>query len=157
MPGSKKKGPGLQVFMRHTNVIEDLRNAVQHLNHEIEGLVDRNQPVWGSLSWFAFLDPANYFGASCSLIAGTLFAEAQGARMMMPEGEVDLPVDLIELSAHGHSVDLSDAMRRVAHLIANMEKELEKQFSGYSVAGGDLLVFVGLQFGDAKPEESASP
>ena len=155
MPGSKKKGPGLQVFVRTTTGIEDLRNAVQHLNHEIDGLVARNQPVWGSLSWFAALDPFNNFGASCSLITGTLFVKAASAPMIMPEGEVDLPVNLIVLSAYGHSLNLSDAMRRVARLIAGMENELKEQFSGYSTAGADLITCVGLQFGGGEPEEAA--
>ncbi|MDX6379852.1 MAG: hypothetical protein QOI57_876 [Rubrobacteraceae bacterium] len=57
MPGSKNKSPGLQVFLRNTDMVEDLRNMVQHLNHEIDNLVDQNEPVFGTLSWFTVLDP----------------------------------------------------------------------------------------------------
>jgi hypothetical protein len=79
------------------------------------------------------------------------------ARMDMPSGEVDLPVDLIVLSVSEYSVNLSDAMKRVAQLIASMEGELKEQFSGYFVAGADLLLAVHVQLGNTEPGKSANP
>jgi hypothetical protein len=162
MPGSKNKSPGLQVFLRNTDMVEDLRNMVQHLNHEIDNLVDQNEPVFGTLSWFTVLDPtvldpANSLVASCSLVPGTLFVKEDMARMDMSSGEVDLPVDLIVLSVSEYSVNLSDAMKRVAQLIASMEGELKEQFSRYSVAGADLLLAVHVQLGNTEPGKSANP
>ncbi len=145
--------------MRATDVIENFRNAVQHLNHEIEGLVKREQPVWGSLSWFAILDPANDFGVSCAHITGTLLVNTKGAPTKVPEGgkEIDVPVGLILLSAHGNVVDVSDAMSRVARLVSGMEKELKGQFSSHPTAGADLITTAGFQFDTTESGESVDP
>jgi hypothetical protein len=46
MPGVKQNAPPLQVFRRQTDVVEDLRNGVQHLNHHIDALVAQKLPTW---------------------------------------------------------------------------------------------------------------
>ena len=71
--------------------------------------------------------------------------------------EIDVPVDLILLSAYGHVVDVSDATTRVARLISGMEKELKGQFSSHPTAGADLITTVGFQFGTTESGESVDP
>ena len=142
------------MLRQRTEKIEDLRNAVQHLNHEIDNLVGLDLPIWGVLSWFAVSDPDRASGSSCSLRAGTLFTGKDLPVVNPLEEAVEHPVDLITLRVYGHSVNLSDAMRRVEQLTKSIEEQLEEQFSSLPQSGGDLLICLELQFGTAESNEA---
>lgn len=144
-PRFKQKSPDMRVFMQHTEKVEDLRNAVQHLNHEIDKLVGANQTVWGSLSWFAIASPSSTSGQIGLLVAGTVFT-SEGHPMVNPvEKQLHSLVDLVTLTAYGHSLDLSNAMRHVERRIKSLEDQLKDQFAGLPVAYGELLVVATLQ------------
>jgi len=49
--GLPKKSPEIQVFLRQTAEIEDLRNHFQHFRSGIHKIPDTTYPLWGSLSW----------------------------------------------------------------------------------------------------------
>lgn len=155
-PGFKQKTPNMQLFMRQTAAVEDLRNAVQHLNHEIDKLIGLDLPVWGTLSWFAAIDQEARTGFLGCLFAGTLF-KSKDIPLVNPAGKpLDLPVDLITLTAHSHTLDLSKVIKAVARLIEDLEKQLSNQFAGHPVAGGDLLLGADIQFGETKQDEESS-
>jgi hypothetical protein len=152
-PGIKHKSPGLRLFGQRTAEIEPLRNSVQHLNSQINSIISQNIPVWGVLSWFTMNDPNMRSGLCCSLIAGTTF-ESKGHLVINPLGKnLSLPVDLITLSASGHTICLSDVMRDVERITRNIEQQLEKQFTNFSQAGSDILICLAMAFGNEKPGE----
>lgn len=51
LPGLKQKQPAVQLFLRRTAPIENLRHFVQHLRTGIHTHVQTGQPLWGTLSW----------------------------------------------------------------------------------------------------------
>lgn len=145
MPGVKQNSPPLQVFMRQTAIFEDLRNGVQHLNNHIDILVAQNLPTWGVLSWVAFPDPTAKEFCLGAMMAGTVFVGAS-LPMVNPIGKsIAPPIDLITLTAHGHGVNLSEAMRRVEQLTRGMESELRAQFETPPQPPDELKVKLKLQ------------
>ena len=55
-PGIKHNEPWLQLFLRKTEEIEELRNHIQHLDSGISALPLNWTPVLGTLSWVSFSD-----------------------------------------------------------------------------------------------------
>lgn len=155
MPGIKQNTPSMRVFRQQTDKVEDLRNGVQHLNQQIHRLVSANQTAWGSLSWFALPEPNSKTGTIGVLVAGTVFT-TEGHPMVNPIGkQVHSLVDYVTLTAYEHSLDLSDAMRRIERLIGSMEDQLRDQFEGQPTAASELLVCADLQFDGAGQDEEA--
>ena len=152
-PGIKQKSTGAQVFRTQTKVIEDLRNSVQHLNTQIHTIADQGLPVWGVLSWFFLPDSESRWGLSCALVSGTVSPAHHS--LVNPLGKnIAVPIDLITLTAHGHSVCLSEVMRHVKLLTRGIEKALKEKFANSSQAGSDVLVFVEMAFGNTKSGEA---
>ena len=56
-PRLASKLPGIQVFLRATAHIEDLRHYVQHFRQGIPGVPASWSPLWGSLSWIPTHNP----------------------------------------------------------------------------------------------------
>lgn len=79
---------------------------------------------------------------------------ALAAQARKPIGhKLNLPVDLITLTAHSYSVNLSQAMKAVERLTTGLEESLAEQFEGYPTAGGDMLIGAKLQFGETVQDE----
>lgn len=137
-PGLKQNLPFLVSFMKKTIEVENLRNAVQHLNQQIRKLVDLNLPVWGALSWTIMLDPEFKGVRCCTLIAGTL---SDGEHPLVnPLGKNFYPpVDHITLEASQYSVCLSNIMRDVQKLAHSLEETLIEQFRDLPHVGRDVL------------------
>lgn len=139
-PGVKQKAPVLRIFLEKTADIEHLRNSIQHLNTQIETLLNQNLPVWGVLSWVTMRDPEKQTAFTCALIAGTA-SPSQGHTMVNPAGKAFVPpIDLITLTASGYSVSLSQVMRQEERLTRSIEEKLRDQFAALPQAGGDLFV-----------------
>lgn len=51
LPGLKKNTPEIQIFLRSTETVEDLRHYVQHLRTGIHALPEKSAPLWGVISW----------------------------------------------------------------------------------------------------------
>jgi hypothetical protein len=56
LPGLKR-GPAVTALLKAADQVEAPRNAVQHLDGEIEELLDSGRSVWGSLSWVNMASP----------------------------------------------------------------------------------------------------
>lgn len=145
VPGLKQNTPALLLFMKKTVEIDNLRNAVQHLNQQIHKIVDLDIPVWGALSWAAMLDPEHKSIWSCTLVAGAWFQRKDS--LMNPLGKMFYPpVDLITLDASGCSVCLSEVMRNVEPLVRSLEAILNKQFNDQSLVLRDSLICAEILF-----------
>lgn len=51
LPGLSQRTPRVQVFLRATSPVEQLRHYVQHLRGEIAKAPSLASPLWGTLSW----------------------------------------------------------------------------------------------------------
>ncbi len=56
-PKLKQKEPNVQLFLRNTEVVENLRNFVQHFRSGIDSFVEKGMPLWGTLSWAGSANP----------------------------------------------------------------------------------------------------
>ncbi|MFC1944515.1 hypothetical protein ACFLX5_03360 [Chloroflexota bacterium] len=138
-PKFKQNMPGLQLFYRHTEVIDDLRNSIQHLGTEIEAILDKDIPALGILRWFALSDPERRSGLSCIMLSGSIFSGQHD--MVNPLGRtIDLPVELVTLTVSEYTVCLSDIMKDVLRLTNGIERSLEGQVLGMPLAGADVLI-----------------
>ncbi len=123
--GLKQNLPYLQVFYRNTLSIKDLRNGVQHLNTEIDKLVDLDLTVWGDVTWVAQPDPGKSELHSGLFAAGTVFGRDSGD-FVNPAGKpFNAPIDHITLTAFGHSINLSATMAQVEQMVRSLEASIE--------------------------------
>jgi hypothetical protein len=61
--------------------------------------------------------------------------------LVNPAGKkVSLPVDLITLTASGYSACLSKVMKDIEGLAAELEEQLESQFTDLPPAGADMVI-----------------
>jgi hypothetical protein len=145
VPGLKQNLPALQLFMKKTVEIENLRNAVQHLNQQIHKMVDLNLPVWGALSWAAVLNPEFKSVWTCTLVAGTLFERREP--LVIPLGKtLHHNVGLITLEASSRSVCLSAVMKDVEPMVRSLEEILSEQFKDQPHVGRDSLICAEIGF-----------
>jgi hypothetical protein len=57
VPGLSSKKPEIQIFLRATESIEELRHYVQHFRKGISSIPSNCSPLWGSLSWVPESEP----------------------------------------------------------------------------------------------------
>lgn len=74
-PRLRKKQVEVQLFLRRTVVVEDLRNHFQHFRTEIDSFVKESMPLWGTLAW-AFADPDTGHPMNYTIAPGTFFNDA---------------------------------------------------------------------------------
>lgn len=109
LPGLRTKSPGAQLIVRALKPIQDLRNAVQHMDGEIGPLSATSLPLWGAIAWVQRKDDEL---VSRTLLAG-VWLDPMNARMNVPAitpfgKEIESPVGPIELTAAGTTISLSE-------------------------------------------------
>ena len=128
MPGLKKSSAGVKSLLVSLAPVEDLRNAVQHLYGEADRIADTGQPIWGSLSW-AIPQPDNTVKVGMWM-PGTIGRVS--LPVVNPVGrKIELPVGLIELTAAGKSVSLSEMTYAVARFAERLEPALDDASAGH--------------------------
>ena len=152
MRGIKQRSADVQLFLRRSAKIEDLRNGVQHLPTEIRDLRAANLTVWGVLHWFVLWEVEGRGKANAyALIAGSVDTATLGP-VATDDRAVQAPIDLITLDAHGSAVCLSDMWRALAEYVAGFEAILRPQFAGMPLAKRDLLATWTIDFPDGVTE-----
>ena len=144
-PHLKKKGPGIQLFLRQTQGIAQLRNVVQHLNTEIRKLIELNVPAWGVLNWVEVTDQEKMEFMSYAFIPGTVFSSS--SPVVNPAGKAfDSTIDHITLNVGEHAICLSDMLRSIKKLSVKFSQALESQIDPANAAGADVLVGLVMAF-----------
>jgi hypothetical protein len=112
LPGLKQNQPGVQLFVRKTRTVEELRNFVQHFRTEIDTFVAKRMPLWGTLSWSRVPDDTQQ--PEChSIVPGTLFQGTSVYSCIFDRHEGRF-IDRIILEAGDARVDLEDLFDTVA-------------------------------------------
>jgi hypothetical protein len=128
LPGLKR-GPAVTAQLKAADQVEAPRGAVQHLDGEIEELLDSGRPVWGSLSWVNMASPDAKRLSVGLLLPGTL-APAHGVPVVNPLGrEIEIPVGLATLTAAGVTVCLSHVVAAVERFSGRLERAAEAAFA----------------------------
>ena len=145
-PRLSKRAPPVILFNQCTEKVEELRHIAQHLDEKIYQFVQKEMPIWGSLSWFVMEKPGEDKGFICSIVAGTLF-KSKNHPVVNPLGKAfDCPVDLIELTANECTASLSETMKCVRKLISWIERTLQQQIGHLGAAGADLFLVMEVSF-----------
>ena len=131
MPGLSKRNPNFQVQFRKLAIVEELRNPIQHLNTEINNSATHSivEPVWGSLSWGRIISKDHFLARVYVLLPGSIESHSKfPIKNILGQTFTDT-VDLIELSAYGKTISLSDTYKAILNLSKILEHSLEKAFS----------------------------
>ncbi len=145
-PGLKKSSPGVAILLRALAPIEDLRNAVQHLDtHVPKALVGTPTPLWGYLSWVRPHPETGGFSIG-ALIPGTL-EKGPGPVIQIPGGNFEMPVGHINLTAAGKIVSLSELTYAVHRFQSRFDRAITAAIADHPApdngdAKEELVVYV---------------
>lgn len=139
-------------FFAVLNGVEAIRNEVQHLDEKIEKLASSGLPVWGYITWtYSEYDPiqAKPFIQKCVLRPGPVVTEAMALKNHVIT-KLELPVDYVELHAHGQTINLSQIRRFVESPVRFLERLLAARFGDRGKGGADVLIIADIEYKGAK-------
>ena len=152
LPGLRKNEPELQVFLRGTAVIEDLRHFFQHFRTEIDSFHERGMPLWGTLSW-AHTDAESELPENHTIVPGTFFRGAWVATCTFDTHEGRY-VERVLLHAGPKKVDLATLTEQVERFVAWYVAWFERSFTSDDRLGAD--VHMKFQLRPVSPDEEGS-
>ena len=128
MPGLKQNTPELQLFLRRTSRIENLRHYFQHFRTEIDSFVEKAMPLWGTISW-STCNSETRLPESYTIVPGTNFPGAWAASCTFDSHEGRF-IDRVLLHAGPEKVDLADLEDFVKELTSWYLQWYESKFFG---------------------------
>jgi hypothetical protein len=134
-PRLKKNEPNLQLFLRRTQKVEELRNFIQHLRTGINEFVVRNMSVWGTLAW-GEINRDDGSLINHILIPGTFYEGVWAAGLTIDGRDLSFRERLV-LSAGQYQIDLADLFDYVAAFAAWYKTWFEATFTDEPRHGAD--------------------
>jgi len=135
-------------FFAELGGVEAVRNEVQHLDEKIDKLAASGEPVWGYVTWiyveYAAVQKKPIF-QKCALRPGPPVPGAMAIKNHQMTA-VYLPVDYVELHAHGQTINLSKIRRAVESPTRFLEKHLAARFGDRGKGGADVLMIADVEF-----------
>jgi hypothetical protein len=145
-PKIKHKDPNIRLFLQKTASIEDLRNAMQHLNHNIDNLLREQRPILGVISWTALLDPSSKIAYSYLLVPGAIWDRKPDNAINLLGETVEAPIGLITLTASGYTTCVSHIMDGLLKLVEYLELQISHQFTGPISSLSDAIIGLEIKF-----------
>ena len=136
LPGLKKNTPELQLFLRRTASIEDLRHYFQHFRTEIDSFVEKSMPLWGTISW-STANAETGLPETHTIVPGTFFHEASAASCTF-DTEAGRFVGRVVLHAGPRRVDLADLETHVGAFATWYLDWYTSTFTGVERHGSDV-------------------
>ncbi len=133
LPGLKKNTPEIQIFLRSTQSVEDLRHYVQHLRTDIHTLPEKSAPLWGVISWVS----EKRKDTSFTLLTGSA-PDISVHSCSYDTWKKEFAQKLI-LSVNDTTVEISKLIKHIDELKQYIIKWAEDQ--GYSFENKRLLIF----------------
>ncbi len=138
LPKLKKNTPEVQVFLRNTQCVEDLRNYVQHFRTGINSFVKHEMPLWGTLIWNK--KNAETGCSEChSIIPGTFFNNITSSIGSFSNEKYEFYEKII-LKTGEFNCDIADIYDRVSVFFSWYENWFIKNFSDENHHGADAYV-----------------
>jgi hypothetical protein len=122
VPGLPQKLPSIQIFLRITEHIENLRNYVQHFRSGIPNIPLQSNPLWGVLSWTSTNDKTICY----TIFSGNLTPGVSGYSLPLDTHSSKF-VDSIKLVANGVEVDfdiISEQLDKIKKCISEWLDQL---------------------------------
>lgn len=133
IPGLKKNSPEIQLFIRNTRSVEELRHYIQHLRHGIHALPEKSSPLWGVISWVS----KSYEETCFTLLTGSA-PDISVHTCSYDTCKNEFAQRLI-LSVNKHTVEIYQLVEQIDCLKGFILKWAEKQ--GYSFEKKRLPIF----------------
>jgi hypothetical protein len=121
-PGLSQKLPGIQVFLRTTGQIENLRHYVQHLRSGIPNIPTQSNPLWGVLSWTPSYDKTVCY----TIFTGNLVGGVSGHSLSLDTHNFQFAGEL-NLLADGIDVDLNSISEQLGKLKTCISEWIDQQ------------------------------
>ncbi|MCI0620235.1 MAG: hypothetical protein L0387_00920 [Acidobacteria bacterium] len=147
-PNLAKKGqsPEFRNFVEKAEAVEELRNAVQHMDSEIHKSAEAGNAVWGTLTWVRPTPEGTIY--TCLLVSGAIMAGGKWSPINPAGLTVTGLLDHVTLTLRDVSVNLSDVMSSLARLVERIEGSLMEAFEAFpDRAGSDLWIALAMQPG----------
>lgn len=128
-----------ELFMRGTEGVTTIRNAAQHLNHELAGIAQRSQGAYGTLTWIVGAGE-DQVPKPFMLNIGTAYGCVVGP---MSDFEERVPVSEIRrvrLELADRLLLLSDPYESVVSMVRSLESALSGFADGRERFGSDQLM-----------------
>lgn len=151
VPKLRKNLPELQLFLRRTRVVEDLRHFFQHFRTEIDAFVSQAMPLWGTLTW-AYTEPETGEQRNYTIAPGTFFAGATIPMCTFDSREWRY-VERVLLQAGSMKVDLATLLEQVAEFAAWYTEWFRAKYPDEDHHAADVHFCVTVR---ASPKDSAS-
>jgi hypothetical protein len=116
--------PGIQIFLRGTGQVENLRHYVQHLRSGIPNIPVQSNPLWGVLSW----TPTNDKSVCYTIFSGNLVGGVYGNTLTLDTHNLQFIAEM-KLLADGIEIDLSsilEHLKKVKNCISEWLEQLQQ-------------------------------
>jgi len=99
---------GIQIFLRGTEQIENLRHYVQHLRRGIPNIPVQSNPLWGVLSW----TPTDSKTVCYTIFSGNLVGGVYGNTLTLDTHNLQFTAEM-KLLANGIEIDLNSILEHL--------------------------------------------
>ena len=134
VPGLKKNSPEVQIFLRATEKVKELRDYVQHLRTGIDALPEKTTPLWGVISWVSKKSDDTCF----TFMSGTAYPDVSVYSCSYDTWNKKFAHKNI-LSVNDITVDLEDVSKRINDLDIFIKKWATEE--GYVYENKKLSLF----------------
>ena len=121
-PGLSQKLPDIQIFLRGTEQIKNLRHYVQHLRSGIPNIPIQSNPLWGVLSW----TPTNDKAVCYTIFSGNLVGGVSGNSLSFDAQKFQFVAE-VKLLADGIEIDLNSISEKLSKLKICISDWIDKQ------------------------------
>lgn len=122
LPGLKKH-PWKRILQDQTKDVAELRDCVQHLLGEIDGLIENGGQLWGYLTW-AQIRNGQYTGKWLMLSGGSNYVGDKWYIAGPMELPFPVPPGRIRLNAFGHQVYLGRTVEALKLAVTKLTEEI---------------------------------
>lgn len=153
LPGLKQNQPQLQIFLRQSTQVKELRRYVQHLRNEIDDFVEAKMPLWGTVSW-TLCNPKTGQQENHIIVPGTYFNDCRvvGCTFDTYAGQF---IEKLVLHVGQIRVDLANLHACAAKFWQWFEEHVKPTFDSDKCHGSDVhFKFEIRPVKDAAPKEA---
>jgi hypothetical protein len=134
-PGLSQKLPDIQIFLRGTEQIKNLRHYVQHLRSGIPDIPIQSNPLWGVLSWTHTNDKAVCY----TIFSGNLVGGVSGNSLTFDAHKFQFVAE-VKLLADGIEIDLNSISEKLSKLKICISDWIDKQPHIKRVGGKTMVL-----------------
>jgi hypothetical protein len=116
--------PGIQIFLRGTEQVENLRHYVQHLRSGIPNIPVQSNPLWGVLSW----TPTDDKTVCYTIFSGNFVGGVYGNTLTLDTHNLKFTAEM-KLTADGIEIDLNailEQLKKVKTCISEWLEQLQQ-------------------------------